>query len=340
MRAVSSIGQGFTGSTAITDLIKEYSSVETSIVSGYELRFFYDIHGIFCLYSYLVKYRYPGAMTEATKAFMNWAERVARDGSTMNYEKFFNGQFMRITREYIDRLGNNDYDLIDDYSDMNVAQRYIYKGLAKLRQITHKTFKKEGYAQNSLKPLTIFSKKIHSYHYVLNEETFVTETKQYFEQLIAAYAGDKIANFHALIPMNMIDDCIKYFDDLGIIITERDPRDVYLNKKYRWKTVNDDSLDVHSFCDNYRWLRTIVNEITTDKILRVQFEDLVFDYDNTLLKIERFVGLDPKDHAKYKKFFIPEKAAENCRLMDFYKEERENIRIIENELPEWIYESR
>lgn len=340
MKVVSSIGNGFTGSTAITDLLKEYSSVGTCSVSSFELDFFYDIHGIFCLYTYLVKFRTPLAMIEATREYLRWAEKCANCGTKMNYEKFFNNQFISLTEEYIDRLGGHDYVLVDDFADLSVTQEYILRIISKIRALLYKFKAGDSYAQNHLKPLTLFSKKIKSYQYLVDEEKFVKETKWYFDQLIHAYTKKEIANFHALIPMNMIDECVKYFDDIVIISTERDPRDVYLNKKYRWDTINNDSHDIKTFCKNYRWLRTIVNEIKTDRIINIQFEDLVFHYDKTVSEIESFVGLNPKDHIDYKKYFIPEKAASNCKLAAAYVEEKENIAFIERELSEWIYDFR
>ena len=69
----------------------------------------------------------------------------------------------------------------------------------------------------------------------------------------------------------------------------------------------------------------------------IQFEDLVYKYDEMLAKIKDILQLNDACHSKKKQMFNPERSINNTQLFmkDKYKKE---VEIIERELSEFIYE--
>lgn len=337
MKIVSSAGFGFTGSTAITDLISEYSSVSSLEVPSYELSFFNVSHGILNLYNNMVKNPIPDLMHYAGKDYLKQCEIWANYGNKINHEKVFNNHFMEYSKEYIENLGNNTYYCNHSWEKMTSLQSLLFKVINKLYHISHSIGRKAGYGEQNIEPLTLFSVIEKNYLYDVDEEKFETETKKYFSKLFDEVTDGKIVNVHSLIPIQMIDECARFFDDICVVAVDRDPRDIYLTAKHKWKTLDYPFEDVHFYCDYYKWLRSRLKDEKTN-VLRLQFEDLVYNYDQTVEKIENFVGLNPQDHTNIKKKFVPDFSAKNCNLSEQYEEEKSNIQVIEKELEQWLYD--
>lgn len=337
MKIVSSTGYGFTGSTAITDLIREYSDVETCKYSGYELKLFHDTQGILNLYNYMVLNRTPSGMNDAATAFYKKCKRWAEAGKSMNYELFFNNAFMKYTEQYLEELGGEIYMKVHDMDELSSLETLISKIVNKGHAMWHSLTYKEEYGQKHLCPIPLFAKSKRNYLFNVDEANFTKITKTYLSNLMNAFTDKPIANIHELIPISMIDECCRYFDDIFIITTERDPRDIYLNAKYRWLTIDHPSEDVVFFCEHYKWLRSLIPDTKKKEVLKVQFEDLVYKYDETVGRIEEFLNIDLDRHVDMKKYFNPEKARMNCNLSGKYAEEKDNIKYIEKELSKWLY---
>lgn len=338
MKVISSTGYGFTGSTAITDLISEYSSVKSCPYTGFELKFFHDINGILNLYNFLVMNTMPGTMNIALLKYYERCKTWATSGTSMNYELFFNNHFMEYTKEYVENLGGEDYLITRYANEMTQVQTLILRVVNKMRYTLDGLLHEKGYAESLVKPSKLFTKEKKFYLISVTEEEFIRHTKNYLMKLMEQFCNDQIANIHELIPINLIDDCSRYFEDLCIIKTERDPRDIFLTARHKYLSNGHASDDVHFFCKNYKWLRSLVKDVKKTKVLNIQFEDLALNYDETVQQIEEFAGLNASDHVEIKTRFIPEKASLNCNLKNKYPEEKENIEIIERELKDWLYD--
>ena len=83
--------------------------------------------------------------------------------------------------------------------------------------------------------------------------------------------------------------CTRYFDDLKIILVDRDPRDIFLSMKYIWKERDEFWDNVQLFCDWYRWVHQMSFPRPTN-VLGIRFEDLIYHYAREVDKIEQFIG--------------------------------------------------
>ena len=122
---------------------------------------------------------------------------------------------------------------------------------------------------------------------------------------------------------------------------DRDPRDLYLLNEIFWHEAWIPTKNIELYVEWFKLLREHQKiEIpyeNKNKILRIKFEDMIFNYDATLRKILNFLEISEKEHNEKKKFFNPEVSIKNTQLFKKYKEYKNEIEIIEEKLKEFCY---
>ena len=84
----------------------------------------------------------------------------------------------------------------------------------------------------------------------------------------------------------------------------------------------------------YKKLRT--DEIReNNRVIKVRFEDFIYEYDKTISKIEKFLKLG--EHVRKKDFFKPEHSANNTQLIKKHPNDYNDIKKIETELSEFLF---
>ena len=133
-----------------------------------------------------------------------------------------------------------------------------------------------------------------------------------------------------------------YFDDNAkVIVVERDPRDVFILNKYKYRLLGSDvpfSFNVEDFCKQYKALRNNEEIIENKNILRVKFEDFVYKYDEIEKKVADFLGYNLKKHTRKFERFDPKKSIMNTQV--YLKNEKYNqeIAYIEEHLKNYLYD--
>ena len=70
----------------------------------------------------------------------------------------------------------------------------------------------------------------------------------------------------------------------------------------------------------------------------LRFEDLVYNYEESICQIEDFLNISNRNNDFVKKFFSPEKSKKNIGKYKLYKNEyKEAFSSIERELKEFLY---
>jgi hypothetical protein len=108
---------------------------------------------------------------------------------------------------------------------------------------------------------------------------------------------------------------LNYFQDIKLVLVDRDPRDIYIELVNKKALIGADesSLDLaKKYCVWHRKLRESVN-LNDPRVLILRFEDLVLDYQNTILKISEFIGLDIKKREQFR-YFNPANSLKNVHL--------------------------
>ena len=80
------------------------------------------------------------------------------------------------------------------------------------------------------------------------------------------------------------------------------------------------------------------NEKKTNTLaLRLNFEDLVLNYEETKQDIENFIGIDSIHHKAKFEYFNPAISVNNLQVYNRDDKYREEVEVIELELSEYLY---
>ena len=94
--------------------------------------------------------------------------------------------------------------------------------------------------------------------------------------------------------------------------------------------------DVKTYVEYYRLIHenTAKNE-DKNKVLRIRFEDLLYEYENTVSQIEEFIGIN--NHVKPRECFKPHVSINNTQLFHKFKDMEDDVKYIEEHLSEYLY---
>lgn len=333
MRIITCASYYGTGSSAITDLLSEYDGFKS--LGDYEFRFVQDPGGISDLEYNIVENNHRHNSGHALKRYKNNVDFLAGNKFVKKYEKFFNNHWKEYSYEYIDELTDFKYK---GYWHQDVIDRgkffYIYK------RIVNKILKRTIWKNNKEKSLNELPNEITLYSSV-SETEFLRATKEYIDRLFKEVNLDNKENIMVdqIVPPSNLKRYLRYFNDIRVFVVDRDPRDIYLLEKYIWKGKVIPTESVELFCKwflNTRKHRDIEN-MENENIMFVQFEDLIYKYDNTIENIEMWLGIDKSSHINKKNKLDPNKSKKNTKLWEYISGCEDDVRYIEKELSKYIY---
>lgn len=171
------------------------------------------------------------------------------------------------------------------------------------------------------------------------EEKFLNCTRRYISQLFSSVCkGSNIVMVDQIVPSTNLKRVLRYFDDIQVVIVDRDPRDIYVLEKYVWQ----DGIipnDVETFCKWFKYTRAHRKNELNDgsKVKFIQFEDMVYKYEETTSTLAGWLGLNLENHVKLKKIFNPAISVKNTPTWKRYPCDIKEIEYIENELEEYLY---
>lgn len=336
-----------TGSSAVTDLVAEFSNIE-SLGSNFECRLIQDPHGISDLDYYLVENNHRHNSGYAIKKFIKLLDLCGLDKkiSFENYDSHFNNRFKIESQIYVNKLiemqyeGGWHYDLYCK-SDFEIfclkVKNYIFNRINKRSKLT---ILDESYRKRKISPIDKAISKEKTYMTNIGDD-FYNITKEYIDRLFSSCIKNK-NNFlmvDQLVPPSNTERYLRYFNDLKIICVDRDPRDLYTLEKIYWKNkIIPSNID-----DFIKWFKItrahLKKEIDNpNKVLRIKFEELIYEYDESLERIVEFLKLDKQKHIDKKKIFNPDISIKNTRVWLKHPEIEQDIEKIEKELSEFCYQ--
>ena len=321
-----------TGSSAVTDYISEFDTVKS--LGDYEFRFLHDTDGIADLEYHLVWNHNRHNSGHALKRFKKIVDFYAGSKLVPRYETFFNNQWKKLAYQYIDSLMDSSYRGWWQYDllDMGVKTYYRKQFLSKLYRMT--------IARNTEKTLNVLPKEI-TYCSRPTQEEFTQKTKKFLRELCQAgnQENKPFLMVDQLLPSSNLDRFWKFFDEIKVVVVERDPRDLYILEKYVWKGSLIPTDSVENFCAWYKYTRAHrKTEIFNPQYARlIQFEDLIYKYEKTTESLRQWLGLDETNHVFKQQKLIPEKSKRNTRLWLKY-DIGEELTYIERELAEYLYD--
>ncbi len=320
------------GSSAVTDLVSEFKEF-SSKNGSFEYVFLHCPGGVFDLEDKLLIGNNALRSDEAFHTFYStmcqlYNKRLWWVG---NYKKAISSNFLNITRSYLDELVEFQLPTYW-YMQENTNLRMFFQLC--LKRIIHIV----TLGKRCLKKPLLYSPM---WLAIPEPKHFYKATQKYIAEIAAELGLEKnsIILDQLLLPHNLyrIDH---YFDDsLRVIVVDRDPRDVFFLNKYVWPQQNTQVIyptDVYDFCKYYKQIRESELDIKSDKILRIHFEDLIYQYDTTVSRLYAFLNVHPSSHVKKLSRFDPNKSIDNTQLF-LSTEFREEASYIEKNLKSYLY---
>lgn len=333
-KLITCASYGGTGSSAITDLLKEFKNIKS--MGDFEFCFLHEVDGVSDLQHYIVDDFHRLKTDEGFYRFLKLAYNL---NSNFGYSKFFkDNSFYEISREYIDELKEVSWEGYwhQHRNRYNKFQRIKSFGMDELklrlfRQVLGKFNPKFREFTPSFKTSTMTLSNI-SY------DDFIHCTRKYTDRFINLFDKNNEYEFIALdqmIPPTNLNRYINYFNNIKVIVVDRDPRDLYILNKIYWKEGWIPTENLTTYIEWFKALRK--NKEENKNALKINFEDLIYKYDETLKEILNFLDIDKKNHVYKKKYLNPEVSIKNTKLWEKHKDLDVDIKRIENELKEFCY---
>ena len=294
------------GSSAVTDLVSEYSSVHPN--TEFEFRFIHDPDGISDLEYHLVENHNRECSGYALKRFIKFSRFNSGTWFNKKYERYFHGNYRKYTQEYVDKLTDFSFKGFWQY-DLAAKGRFRYYFIGVFNKV---------FIKLKLEKPQVLPKEI-TYCSNPGEEKFLALTQEYVSNLMECLNEEKkpYMVIDQVVPSSNIDRCTRYFkDDIYTIVIDRDPRDIYMLCKTIWRWDHIFPHDsVETWCKWFRYVRESASKrSTSDKVLYLQFEDFIYHYNDVKEKIEKLTGLDPKDHTLQFSRMNPKRSFHNTQI--------------------------
>lgn len=334
-------GSTGTGSSALIDLLNEYASCTNCGLNKYEQPLLYIRDGLFDLENQLLLNNSAQNSHFAIKKFKEKMEFLNNHyGSWFaGYKFLYDDKFMKIVNDFINRF---------EFIELNGA---TIDGFTKY-QFSFGTAIKQIYS--SLKVGTKYKSPI-GYQLKLSDEEirvtypskdeFYKNSKLFIEdyfKLISKNTDKNVILDHFLFEQNAKDEKLDHYfnDDFRMIVVKRDPRDVYNLNKNIWpqliKCESGYPEDIDMFCEYFGYVNNC--DIKNDKLLYINFEDLVYRYDQTVREIEDFLNLDSNDHIYKLQNFDPKKSMKNTQTYEICEKYKREAEKIESKLKSYLYD--
>lgn len=322
-------GFGATGSSAISHIISEFDNVKS--LGSTEFWLLQDLHGV----SDLDYFLNDGNHRSKTFVGIRNFERLVKKKRAF-YSRYF-PNFDSISTEYISNIKGTTFNkaLHPFEYEQSFLMEIFVKVYFKLQFIIHKLF-----SPNDELILKLPSNKKH--HFKYDPEYFYKITKIFTRKLFESIMDNKNCNHimvDQLVPSTNISRYFNYIDKLKVIVVDRDPRDIFLLNKLKWKgtPVLCDTDNVDVFIDWYSSIRYNSFKGDNSDVMRINFEDLIYNYESTLEKITSFCMLNKQLHNQKFKIFDPKKSITNTKLWEQQHNFQSEISQIERKLSKYCY---
>jgi hypothetical protein len=315
-------GYAFTGKHAVIDLLREIDGYYVPHFQ-YEFALLRIQGGILDLEHALCGDWSPMRSDAAIRRFKqvvrrlgtkaSWsAPRTWFDAVGWNYDEVYHHRFFELSDRYVESLVVFSWRAewpfaLSEFGDLDFLARRIARKLGFRRALEVPVF-------------------------LAHTDRFVPLTRDYLRELLTANVGSStraVVMHNAFEPYNP-QRSLKFFDRAKSIVVDRDPRDSYVQHL----TFPPNAVGVRDYITRYRINRQAVRSDPHPDVLRLQFEDLVLDYDKSLARILAHLGEDREAHVRPRQHFDPAVSKKNVGLWRYYAHPHE-IRLIEQSLPEY-----
>lgn len=323
------------GSSAVTDFLSEFSDINVKNGS-FEYVFLHCPNGLFDLEDKLIWGNNALRSDEAIHSFRNQMKFLfdKKNFWAGSYKKYISKRFMTFVEEFIEEITTVKMSSVYwYYQQMPINIRM------QLKCYFQRFIKKASNNRINISSPVLYNTIEAA---IPTHEEFYKASKKFIEKIIDALSDDSsyMVLDQFILPHNLYR-FDRYFDsNYKVIVVQRDPRDVFFLNKYIW-TPNGNPvpypLNVNDFCIFYKKMRENEVLFSSNNILRICFEDLVYKYDITSQVIISFLDISDSYHVDKKKFFNPSLSINNTQMFKRLRNIENEVEVIEKELKEYLY---
>ena len=328
---ISTCGFGETGSSAVTDYLKECNGVQ--VLDNFEFTLVTEVDGLEDLAHFIMEK--SGRQATSIYAIQRF-EKVVKDHvkSWSVQTGISKEEIDKATQEFLDSITQLEYVGFSpriNRNDSGFIRHYIGDSLIRRRCI--RTLEKKGILKKNVDFYPLDSVRVS-----IRPDGFYDKAREYVCRILSGMGmdGEKIALDQAFTGPDP-SKSFPFFNDPKAIVVDRDPRDVYLIAKKKALSIDRfmPSSDVESFITYYRLLRKDMPYLKDDpRIIRIRFEDMVYNYEETTALIDDFLSVQ---NERRKTIFKPEQSIANTNVAYRYPELADDVRKIEEALPEYLF---
>ena len=353
MKIIDISGFGHSGKTAVSDLLREIEGVHAHDHS-FEFGLMRLPDGILDLEYHLCSNWSPIRSDRAIKRFRQLCQRLS-----CGYNRNLTDSFLDESEKYLSSLIEGKiyvkgwFDVLYDAPRINIPKE-VFRKLGLLKIIMRVKSLISSPQETGQEKAEVF---------LTCSQGFVQKTKTYLNNILCSSLQ---ANNTAILTNNVMEpfspsSSIRFFDDAYSVIVQRDPRDIYAsvlryeqsfvpefelhNERFSpeyLKNLKQDMLgmdDIETFIIRQKvYKREIDAGSDSERVIRINYEDLVLNYDATVSNLFKRLKIDASKHLQKKKFFDPKQSSQNVGMWKILSG-REEIKRIENALPNALYDN-
>lgn len=324
-------GYSFTGKAAVIDLMREVRGCSVPS-SEFEFALLRCKDGILDLEHALVDDWSPIRSAEAIRRFHNLIHVYGGDGGPWarltrighHYDRAFPG-FTARSLAYLESLVSESWR-----GEWEFATHWQPAFEVALRKVAFKA----GWRGAAMYDIYLSAP---------SPATFMERTRSYLAGVLgsaAAEQDDLVVTHNAFEPFDP-SRSMRFFEDARVVVVDRDPRDVYVSAaryigsdgRKGWSSATTGG--AQGFVEQYRTFRSRVKRERDDaRVLRINFETLVLDYENSVARILAFIGKTASDHVRPKQHFDPSRSAAGVGGWRDFPDQKA-ISFIKERLPEF-----
>ena len=329
-------GFGSSGSSVVSDYLKEYDSID--VLDDFEYTICYCPDGIVSLdYALNTVSSRNDYSSAALDRFEYLVKKKLVNSSFVKQSGIKKKDFLKICDSYIAKLTSFSWKGYNGTEFITKSKFYKIFGISIMMQRIVPFFEKK------LKKTWKGKYPYHDIRLCVEPDGFYEATKTFNSEIIQSLGYDttKMVVLDQPFSGDKPDLYMDYFDNPMCILVDRDPRDTYIFLKTKLKNRGSfmPSDTVQHFIEYYRKIRKyrkLYEHNQNQRILFIRFEDMVYKYESTVLKIQQFLSLGENPNPQT--IFIPKKSMANTQLFKRFPQFEGDIRIIEQELSEFLYD--
>lgn len=328
MMIIGACGFGSTGSSAVCDYLLEFGGIQ--VLDKMEFTWVSGVDGLVDLEFHLM---HPHSRTgDSVIAISRYKQRMK--DVEREYKKYGNIQpevFEESVNKFIDNITSVKWNWYDNKNE-GLIRKYVGHYLFQNRIIPYLE-RRKGH-QIHCYPMTEVNLSV-------LPDNFYDAARIHVKELLSAMGADftKPVILDQPFAGNNPQACFPFFEDPYAFVVDRDPRDNYIFSKTRLLGRNHFMAveNVDDFIAYFRAIRANQPYKNQNKrVLAIQFEEMVYDYDVATKKIRDFLGL--AENPNPKSIFDPSLSIANTQTFKRFPQYADDIKKIEKELPEYLFD--